>query len=260
MIQRQLECSRATQIAEYLKEQPHRFFNSLIVATYGGQPSWFGLSDIRNKKEREELKDLSDETIESVGFLTFYGDEKLFALDGQHRLAGIKKALKDGLVQDPFDEVSVIFVSHRNTTEGLKKTRRLFTTLNKTARSVSKADIIALDEDDVMAVCVRRLIEETDLFKSGRIAFVETNNMPVTNTESLTTIGNLYDVLSILFTQSQFGLKNSKFVLQRVRPDDTALNAYFDYASEYFAELNSNFVTTKPMYRERANVECSWMM
>lgn len=58
MIQRQLESSRATQIAEYLKEQPHRFFNSLIVATYGGQPSWFGFSDIRNKKEREELRDL----------------------------------------------------------------------------------------------------------------------------------------------------------------------------------------------------------
>ena len=241
MIQRRLESGRATQIAEYLKEQPHRFFNSLVVATYGGQPNWYGFSDIRNKRYREDLENLSEETIESVGFLTFKGDEKLFALDGQHRLAGIKKAFLGGLEQDPYDEVSVIFVAHKNTTEGLKKTRRLFTTLNKTARSVSKADIIALDEDDVMAVCVRRLIEETDLFESERIAFVETNNMPVSNTESLTTIGNLYDILVILFTQAQFNLKEGKSFLQRVRPNDVTLNEYFEYAREYFAELRSNF-------------------
>ena len=56
--------------------------------------------------------------------------------------------------QDPFDEVSVIFVAHEATSQGLERTRRLFTTLNKTDRPVSKGDIIALDEDDVVAICV----------------------------------------------------------------------------------------------------------
>ena len=41
---------------------------------------------------------------------------------------------------------------------------RLFTTLNKTARPVSKNAVIALDEDDVMAICVRRLIEDSRFF------------------------------------------------------------------------------------------------
>ena len=169
------------------------------------------------------------------------GDENLFALDGQHRLAGIKRVVKDGLEQDPYDEVSVIFVAHRETDEGLERTRRLFTTLNKTARPVSKGDIIALDEDDVMAICVRRLIEETDMFADDRIAFVANNNMPVANRVSLTTIGNLYDVLTILFTSTQSELKRRKAALQKIRPDDKDLDKYFDYSTSYFTHLRDNF-------------------
>ena len=69
--------------------------------------------------------------------MTLRGDEKLFALDGQHRLAGINRAIRDGMSGSD-DEVSVIFLGHKNTDDGLKATRRLFTTLNKTARPVSR--------------------------------------------------------------------------------------------------------------------------
>ena len=240
MIQRQLQTGRSAQIAEYLKMQPERFFNSLVVATYGGQPNWYPLSDVRNKTHSDELENLSKETVASVGFLTLRGDENLFALDGQHRLAGIKKALNDGLDDDPYDEVSVIFVAH-NAEEGLERTRRLFTTLNKTAKPVSKGDIIALDEDDVMAICVRRLIEDTDLFVGNRLAFVANNNIPVKNTTSLTTIGNLYDLLTILFTGAKSPLRDMKSKLQRVRPDDTKLDEYFKYANELFIQLRAHF-------------------
>jgi len=241
MIQRHLKRGRSAQIAEYLKAQPERFFNSLVVATYRGQPNWHALSNVHSKAKTDELKLLSEETVASVGFLTLRGDEKLFALDGQHRLAGIKKAIKDGLDSDPYDEVSVIFVAHQDTKRGLERTRRLFTTLNKTARPVSKGDIIALDEDDVMAICVRRLIEDTDLFSGKRIAFVASNNMPVTNLSSLTTIGNLYDVLTILFTNAKSDLKKTKADLQRVRPSDETLDAYFAYAKELFIQLRKHF-------------------
>ena len=242
MIQRQLSTGRGAIIAEYLKMQPERFFNSLVVATYGGQPNWHALTDVRNQAENDELSSLSEETIASVGFLTFHGDENLFALDGQHRLAGIKQAMGKGLEQDPYDEVSVIFVAHKTTDEGLERTRRLFTTLNKTAKSVSKGDIIALDEDDVMAICARRLIEETELFRDDRIAFVANNNMPVANTTSLTTIGNLYDVLTILFTETRSDLRKSKADLQRIRPDDDVLDKYFGLAKDYFFHLRNNFM------------------
>jgi DNA sulfur modification protein DndB len=241
MIQRKLQSTRSAQIASYIRTQPERFFNSLVVATYGGKPDWHAITSVNSKGSASELSNVSEEVLESVGFLTFHGDEKLFALDGQHRLAGIKKAVQEGLPDDHADEVSVIFVAHKVTPQGLEKTRRLFTTLNKTARPVSKGDIIALDEDDVMAICVRKLIEETDYFSEKKIAFVASNNMPSTNLESITTIGNLYDILAILFSESESGLKKKKVDLQRSRPADDELNAYFELAKSYVSLLSKNF-------------------
>ena len=251
MIQRQLKGSRSKQISEYLKTQKERFFNSLVVATYGGQPNWHALSGLKNKTGKVELNKLNKATIESIGFLTLRGDEKLFALDGQHRLAGIKKAIKDGLDHDPYDDLSVIFVAHKKNHKGLERTRRLFTTLNKTAHPVSKGDIIALDEDDVMSICVRRLIEQTDMFSSDRIAFVASNNMPVKNLYSLTTIGNLYDILSILFSEVQSDLKKKKAELQRVRPSDEELDAYFKYAQRFFDLLRKNFSELESFFESK---------
>lgn len=241
MIQRKLQSARSAQIASYIKTQPERFFSSLVVATYGGNPDWHAITSINPKGSASDLSNVSDEVLESVGFLTFHGDEKLFALDGQHRLAGIKKAVQEGLPEEHADEVSVIFVAHKVSPQGVERTRRLFTTLNKTARPVSKGDIIALDEDDVMAICVRKLIEDTDYFSNKKIAFVATNNMPSTNMQSITTIGNLYDVVAILFSEAETELKKKKADLQRSRPTDSELIAYFELANNYISLLAKNF-------------------
>lgn len=88
-----------------------------------------------------------------------------------------------------------------------------------------------------MAICVRRLIEETKMFNDERIAFVATNNMPATNTTSLTTIGNLYDLLAILFIDTESPLKAKKQDLQSSRPTDQILDNYFVYAKSYFTML-----------------------
>lgn len=249
MIQRKLKTGRSKEIAAYLENQPDRFFNSLVVATYKGEPNWIGLTDLRAKKSQVALADLSEETVASVGFLTLRGDEELFALDGQHRLAGIKRAFDEG-VQDEsgYDEISVIFVSHKDTKVGLERTRRLFTTLNKTARPVSKGDIIALDEDDVMALSVRWLIEHTRLFSGKRIAFVATNNLPTTNKSSLTTIGNLYDLLLKLFTQADTELQDTRVNLTRVRPVDDDLKAYFELSKNYFTLMKKHFPELKSFF------------
>ena len=240
MIQRRLKSDRSEQIAEYLRKQPERFFNSLVVATYGGEPNWYPLSDVQATGSQKVLNDLDHSIVGSIGFLKFRGDETLFALDGQHRLAGIKKAASKGLHVDPPDDISVIFVAHKNSEKGLERTRRLFTTLNKTAKPVKKGDIIALDEDDVMALSVRWLIEETELFSKDRIAFVATNNMPVKNTSSLTTIGNLYDLLSLLFCSVESDLKSKKANLVR-RPNDELLHKYFSFSKRFFEKLKHNF-------------------
>ena len=55
MIQRHIKRGRAAQIAEYLKRQPERLLNSLVIATYGGQPNWHALSDVRSKSNLSEL-------------------------------------------------------------------------------------------------------------------------------------------------------------------------------------------------------------
>ena len=242
MIQRQLSLQRSKQIAEYLQTQPDRLFNALVVATYDGQPNWHALSNVRSKTDAEELEHLPDSTVSSVGFLTLRGDERLFALDGQHRLSGIKRAVQEGVRTDPMDKVPVLFVAHQQTQEGLRRTRRLFTTLNKKARPVSKFDIIALDEDDVMALSVRWLVDHNpDLFDDDRIAFVASNNMPSTNVTSLTTIVNLYDILLTWFTKAHTPLRIPPSKLRKTRPDDDQLADYYQRARRLFEELRDGF-------------------
>lgn len=243
MIQRRIEKRRAKKIAAYLETQRERLFNALVVATYHGEPNWHAVSSVKSRSDAaDELSSLDDQTLASVGFLTLRGDERLFAIDGQHRLAGIKAAISDGLAQDPYDKVPVIFVAHKDDEPGLERTRRLFTTLNKTATPVSKGDIIALDEDDVMALCVRWLVDrEGELFSGNRIAFVPTNNLPVSNKASLTTIGNLYDILTIFFCRANTPLKKRKLDLRIARPDDPKLHDYFQFAKDIFVSMRRNF-------------------
>ena len=239
LIQRALEDKRSKEIAAYLRDTSDRFFNSLVVAVYDGEPLWHPLSHVESRYIEQDHLELDEETIESVGFLTLRGDEKLFALDGQHRLAGIKRAI-DGRMLSSDDEVAVIFLGHKNTSDGLAATRRLFTTLNKTARPVAKNAVIALDEDDVMAICVRRLIEDSKFFCGDNAAFIGSSNMPPSNKKSLTTIGNLYDVLGILFSKAKTDVKRTKAMLKRERPSDADLSKYIGLSSRYFKAMETH--------------------
>lgn len=160
MIQRQIT-DRANPIAEYLLNQSQRFFNSLIVGVYGGSPNWLELAIETNRLFDAETLPLSLQG--ALGFLQLDGNEILFAIDGQHRVQGIKQALKEN-DELKHDEVSVIFVAHRKESDGLEQTRRLFTTLNRYAKPVKKSEIIALDEDDTIAIITRKLVEEHQLF------------------------------------------------------------------------------------------------
>jgi DNA sulfur modification protein DndB len=134
-------------------------------------------------------------TQDLVGYLELSGEEVLFALDGQHRLAGIKKALKE----DPKlggEQVSVLFVGHKSDPAGLRRTRGLFISLNKKAVPVRKRDIIILDEVDLPAIITRSLIDEHPWFSGGQVAVDRFgSSLPATAAE-WTTIGNFYDVNS----------------------------------------------------------------
>src|SRR5699024_5656182 len=103
-----------------------------------------------------------------MGLLDFPGNHKIFPVDGQHRVEGIKAALLEKPeLKD--QKIAVIFIGHKNDEAGKQRTRRLFTTLNRYAKPVLLDDIIALDEDDVVAITTRFLLEEYDLFTGKRV-------------------------------------------------------------------------------------------
>ena len=238
-MQRETKIPRGVEIADYIRTQPEHFFNSLVVAVYGGDPKWHTQKNI--EANEKYLKELDEEIIESIGFLKFDGTETLFAIDGQHRLAGIRSLLEDDPENKLKDEkISVIFVGHKKTLKGLQRTRRLFTTLNKKAQPVSKGDIIILDEDDVMAICTRWLLER-EFLRKEMIVRVASNNMPSGNQSALTTIGNLYDILLILFSKASTDLKERKKYLQDKRPTERELEKYFNLSKKYFSLLRESF-------------------
>lgn len=235
-IQRELQKGRAKDITTYLKEQPQRFFNSLVVAVYGGEPVWFQLGRVTPESKNLRLEDIDEEKLKSVGLLRFSGKEEMFAIDGQHRLAGIKAAIDAGHLGE--EDVPVVLVGHKNTKPGMERSRRLFTTLNKTAAPVSKGETIALDEDDVMAIVARHLVEEDPWFSSGRIVFRATNNLVATDEACLTTLGNLYDLLGIYFARiaERRLLKSLKFY----RPSEDALKNHRLSARHFFELLRKH--------------------
>ncbi|MBB6050768.1 DNA sulfur modification protein DndB [Armatimonas rosea] len=234
LIQREIEEGHATKIAAYLlqPDNDERFFNGLVIGVYGGSPEWYEL-DVRGNREFPEGPGENTEGI--VGYLRLEGTEKLFAIDGQHRMAGIKKALEKR-PDLTTDEVSVLFVGHKTTQEGLQRTRRLFTTLNKYAKAVSPMEKIALDEDDAIAVTVRRLMEEYPLLKD-RLSLAKTRSLSTSDTRSLTTVETLYNALDFYLKPTS---ARGWAAYLRQRPNDEELDSFYERAVELWEAIKAH--------------------
>lgn len=239
LIQRELDDkNRAGEIGRYLLTNEDRFFNSLVVAVYDGDPEWHEFQSLKPVSNDINMDDIDYNSRYSVGYLSLSGTEKLFALDGQHRLAGIRSALKDK-AEIGDDEVSVIIVAHHTNSAGQKRTRKLFTTLNKTAKPVSKSEIIALDEADAMAITARQLVEHDARFSDKRVHIKsKQSSLPKSDREHLITLINLYDILEILFSKSKKGFKTAD--LKRLRPSDDDVTKNFEMARRYFELLGKS--------------------
>ena len=181
MIQRSIT-ENYKSIANYLITQEERFFNALILAVYDGQPEW---NEVR-------IDGVENDDSYSLGILTLTGEEKIFPVDGQHRVAGIKRALENNASLQT-ERVPVIFVGHKKDEIGMQRTRRMFSTLNRYAKPVSLRDIIALDEDDVVAIASRNLIDGTEMFSNGRILDAKTKAIPEENDQAITSIIAYYE-------------------------------------------------------------------
>ncbi|MEM5434733.1 DNA sulfur modification protein DndB [Paraburkholderia diazotrophica] len=231
-IQREAIESHAEGIAKYIVNTPQRFLGSLIVGVYDGAPDWRPL-DIKIRDD-EITADQQQNVEGRLGFLHLNGEEKLFAIDGQHRVAGIKLALKAnyGKVDFASDYVSAIFVAHNaSTTEGKERTRRLFTTVNKRAKVIAKAANIALDEDNGFAIVTRRLIDSHWLFEDQRkhILYQSSGAIPAGDETSMTSVVGLFEIVKDLY----FGKKS----LDQERPEESLLDQHLTLCVEFFDSI-----------------------
>ncbi|MFF9374624.1 DNA sulfur modification protein DndB [Streptomyces griseoluteus] len=166
MIQRGVG-DRTKQITDYLLTNDNRFLGAIIVAVWGGDPNYLPLEMDPDAENQAVLAGID----RNFGVLTFDGTQQFFALDGQHRL----KAIKDAVKRSPdlgSEDINVIVVPHFNTPEGRRRTRRLFTNINRNAKTTSQQENIALDEDDSFAILTRRLLDDHEFIGRDKVVLV----------------------------------------------------------------------------------------
>ena len=240
-LQRKLT-NNSVRITEYLIGQEQRLFNAIVVGTYGGKPNWHEMS-----VTGRGLVEVPDETEGTMGFLELRGDETLFAIDGQHRVKGIREAISGNAALSK-EEVCTIFVkgvvaSRRELDPGgFERTRRLFSTLNRYAKPVRKRDIIALDEDDVIAIVTRRLLEEHPLLVDKVEMGMSKSIRPIDRT-NLTTLVTLYDVVDVVLRDRKRGWEDYK----RWRPSEPEVDEFYERARDFWDALCGRFEALKEL-------------
>ncbi len=237
LIQREVT-DRSEEIKNYLLKQKQRFFNSIIVGVYGGAPRWAEMSFGKSRKI-----EIPSGLKGSIGFLTLQGDEDLFAVDGQHRVAAIKEAVKQNK-KIRNDEVSVIFISHKRDYAGMQRTRRLFATLNRYAKPVNPMEIIALDEDDAIAITTRGLLDRYPFFSGKTILIKKGKSIPVSDIRSFTNIIVLYEVLDLILLDLR---RKKKKEFKRFRPDDSKLKRMYSEAENFWELMTKYFGPLREM-------------
>jgi len=218
-IQRSLT-QNVDNIVKYLIQQDDRFFNSIVLAMYEGNPQWI---EVTLDFPSEENK-----TYNTLGFLELSGQEIIFPVDGQHRVEAIKKAIS--IKPELKDEtIGIIFVGYSVKPDGVKKIRRIFSTLNRYAKPVSTKDIIALDEDDIVAITTRMLLSDNEFFQGNRIAMNLNKSIAPTDTTSFTSIITLSECNQFIlecFLNHPSSKKLKDFI--RVRPEESTIQDFYN--------------------------------
>ena len=203
LYQRKLNEARVEQdIAPYLATHPDRFFGSIIVWVLN--PNVISFEPV---SKHVDVMAALKASVQSIGVLVIdaatAGDHSgLVALDGQHRLAALRRVVQ-GQTDGPFakdvrsDEVAVLFVQDENVTNA----RDLFTVLNRSARRVSRNDVLIMSEVDGAAIVARHLtthpllaprgIEDEPLIKWER-------NTIAAKDKEITTLNAIYEIAQVV--------------------------------------------------------------
>lgn len=233
ILQREISSVRIKQLKDYLNNNPEHFFSSIIVAIFHGDPKWsdFDLEPYFSV----DNKTLDSETTEFIenklGVLSLSGDEIIFALDGQHRIKGIREAFKQNESIGE-EDVALIFVVHDH--DNKERTRRLFTVLNKYAQKPKEAELIILDEDDAAAIITRRLLNTHEVLKmKNAISSSNSSNLPSNDFYSFTTLVMLNRINKLIL--ARYKVDYTK------RPKDNVLNEYYEVCSMFWDYFFNQF-------------------
>ena len=129
------------------------------------------------------------------------------------------------------DEITVIFVSDSDTV----KTRGLFTILNRTARRVSKNDVLIMSETDGSAMVARKVISSKTLAPRGLddkpLVKWESNTISKKDTQ-ITTLNAIAQIVTIIARYEKIILENDDDA--QVPPDNEAVAAARDATLNWF--------------------------
>lgn len=225
-------------ITDYILSQKEHFFNALVLAVYDGDPVW-----------NEIEVGFKGEDYYNMGFLRLNGEEKIFPVDGQHRVEGIKDAIKKSPELED-ETIAVILIGHHKDKEGMEKTRRIFSTLNRYAKPVSTGDIIALDEDDTVAIVTRNMLESFPLFMNENISDEKkTKAIVEKDTKSFTSLIKLYETNKVVYKYYTSFRDNTKRIhssteidkFLKFRPKQEDIDDFEKYLTEFWELFINSF-------------------
>lgn len=251
MLQRVFDESRLEPLKNYLFNQKEKYINNLTVAFFDGSPEWIpigimksSLYDIEENLGEEHWEDFS----KKYGIIKLSGKETLFVLDGQHRIRGLRETIDNG-ANISEEQISVTFISHAPSIRGKKKTRRLFTTINRYAKPISLGEAILLDEDDLSAIITRKLIEDYKLFsKNNVIAFNKNANLSFPKDfDKLSTVICLWNINELFINPKEVypEFKGPKRDIVRIRPEEEVIEVYRKMIFKYWDDFFNYFQIAK---------------
>lgn len=227
LYQRKLNEKRVEQdIAPYLATTADRFFGAIIVWVLDDSVAMF-----EPVSQYIEVPLAYRTPAESMGFLVIDStrsqkESGLVALDGQHRFAAFRRVVQ-GQVDGPYagkvreDEVAVIFVRDRD----VRDARDLFTVLNRSARRVSKSDVLVMSEVDGAAIIARNLTSSSLLAPRGLLdkpLIKWERNTINQRDEELTTLNAIYEIVQIVAATLQVDLQAGEEAGDPPSEDDLA--------------------------------------
>lgn len=206
--QRVLNEKRVPALAEYIAENEEDYIFSSITASYKGEPRF------------EPYAEGSD-----IGMLILQLGDELIINDGQHRRAGIVKALQEGVPIER-DSISVLLFPWENTA----RVQQMFSDLNRYVQKTSKSLDILFDKRDGLAAATLTMMESVPVFRE--LTDKENVSLGAKSTK-LFTLAALYDA-------------NAELLKGKGRDGDIAANAallteYWNAIAEHMPDWTSVF-------------------